>query len=91
MAIACLQNALVMSGIAVAFALAAAWPGSLARAQGASAQIRSASVRPDFSEPVTLASKDGVLEVTAHRQAGCRRRLDTVAKPVQTSSSLPMS
>jgi len=75
------KNALVMSGIAVAFALAAAWPGSLARAQGANAKF-DASVRPEFSEPVTLASKDGVLEVTLTAHQG-QARLDTVAAPVQ--------
>ena len=75
------KNALVMSRIAVAFALAAAWPGSLAHAQGANAKF-DASVRPEFSEPVTLASKDGVLEVTLTAHQG-QARLDTVAAPVQ--------
>ncbi len=40
------------------------------------------SVRPEFSEPVTLASKDGVLEVRLIVKQG-EARLDTVAKPVQ--------
>ena len=40
------------------------------------------AVRPEFSEPVVLASKDGVLEVrlTAHQGEA---RLDTVATPVK--------
>jgi len=54
-------RALAMSGIAVAILLGAAWTGSLARAQDAGAKFDPA-VRPDYREPVTLASKDGVLE-----------------------------
>ncbi len=43
---------------------------------------RDLAVRPDFTEPVTLASKDGVLEVTlTPRQSTAR--LDTVAKLVK--------
>jgi FtsP/CotA-like multicopper oxidase with cupredoxin domain len=75
-----LLRALVMSGIVIAFVLPAAWDVPLARAQGAAKF--DAAVRPQFSEPVTLASKDGVLEVrlTAHQG---RAKLDTVADPVQ--------
>ena len=42
----------------------------------------SSHVRPEFREPVTLSTKDGVLEVrlTARQSAAT---LDTVAKPVQ--------
>ena len=40
------------------------------------------AVRPEYREPVTLASKDGVLEVTLTAHQG-QARLDTVAKPVQ--------
>ena len=40
------------------------------------------AVRPEFSEPVTLATKDGVLEVRLIAKQG-EARLDTVAKPVQ--------
>lgn len=39
-------------------------------------------VRPDFREPVVLASKDGVLEVRLVARQG-EARLDTVAKPVR--------
>lgn len=40
------------------------------------------AVHPDFAEPVTLASKDGVLEVTlTPRQSSAR--FNTVAKPVK--------
>jgi FtsP/CotA-like multicopper oxidase with cupredoxin domain len=40
------------------------------------------AVHPDFSQPVTLSSKDGVLEVTlTPRQSSAR--LNTVAKPVK--------
>src|SRR5512135_2266488 len=76
-----LLRALVMS--VVAAVLAAAWCGSRATAEDAGDKFDPA-VRPEFSEPVTLASKDGVLEVrfTAHQGTA---RLDTVAKPVQTA------
>ena len=37
------------------------------------------SIRPEFSEPVTLASKDGVLEVRLIVKQG-QARLDTVAE-----------
>ena len=40
------------------------------------------AVRPEFHEPVTLASKDGVLEVRLIAKQGTAS-LDTVAKPVQ--------
>jgi len=40
------------------------------------------AVRPEFREPVTLASKDGVLEVRLTARQG-QARLDTVATPVQ--------
>ena len=45
---------------------------------GATAQ----SVRPEFREPVVLASKDGVLEVRLTARQG-EARLDTVARPVR--------
>jgi FtsP/CotA-like multicopper oxidase with cupredoxin domain len=67
-------------GIVAAWS-AIAWPGPLARAQNAAFGFDPA-VRPEFREPVVLASKDGVLEVrltTAQGQA----TLDTVATPVQ--------
>jgi hypothetical protein len=61
-----LWRPLVMSSIA-AFVLAWAWQVSSARAQNAGFDP---SVRPDFSEPVVLASKDGVLEVTLTAHQG---------------------
>jgi FtsP/CotA-like multicopper oxidase with cupredoxin domain len=71
----------IMRGLAVAFVLAGPWHGSLARAQDAGAKF-DPSVRPGYSEPVTLASKDGVLEVTLTAHQG-HARFDTVAAPVQ--------
>ncbi len=71
----------VMSGVVIAFLLGA---GSLclpAEAQEAGAKF-DPSVRPAFRDPVTLASKDGVLEVRLIARQG-EARLDTVAKPVQ--------
>ena len=52
----------VLGSVAALFMLATAWPVSPALAQEAAAKIDPA-VRPEFREPVTLASKDGVLEV----------------------------
>ena len=74
-------RALAMSGIAVAFVLAAGWHLSQAEAQDAGAKFDPA-IRPEFREPVTLASKDGVLEVTLTAHQG-QARLDTVAEPVK--------
>jgi FtsP/CotA-like multicopper oxidase with cupredoxin domain len=76
-----LLRALVMS--VVAAVLAATWCGSRASAEDAGGKFDPA-IRPEFSEPVTLASKDGVLEVrlTAHQGTA---RLDTVAKRVQNA------
>jgi len=65
---------LVLCAIAVALVLASL---AVARAQGFDP-----SVRPDFTEPVTLASKDGVLEVRLTVKQG-EARLDTVAGPVK--------
>ena len=61
--------------------LSTLWFGSLLPAERA-AKGSDPSVRPRFREPVTLASRDGVLEVrlTAHQ---ARAHLDTVAKPVE--------
>ena len=55
--------------------------GSLARAQDAGSGFDPA-VRPEFREPIVLASKDGVLEVRLTARQG-QATLDTVAKPVQ--------
>jgi FtsP/CotA-like multicopper oxidase with cupredoxin domain len=76
-----LFRAFLLRGIAIAFVFAIAGHVFLAHAQNAGANIDLA-VRPEFSEPVTLASKDGVLEVrlTAHQG---RAKLDTVADPVE--------
>ncbi len=59
----------LMSFIAVACVLAAAGHASRAQAQDAGAKFDPA-VRPEFREPVTLASKDGVLEVTLTAHQG---------------------
>ncbi|MFZ1069737.1 MAG: multicopper oxidase domain-containing protein, partial [Methyloceanibacter sp.] len=71
----------LMRLVAAIFVLAAAWPVSPALAQEAAAKFDPA-VRPEFHEPVTLASKDGVLEVRLIAKQGTAS-LDTVAKPVQ--------
>ena len=71
----------LMRSVAAMFVLVAAWHGSPAHAQETSAKFDPA-VRPEFSEPVTLASKDGVLEVRLIAKQGTAS-LDTVAKPVQ--------
>ena len=60
---------------------AAAWQGSFARTLAEDATFDPA-VRPEFSEPVVLASKDGVLEVRLTVKQG-EVRLDTVAAPVK--------
>ncbi len=72
-----------LSAHVVALAIFAAMGGSTARI-GAQAipTPRDLSVRPEFTEPITLASQDGVLEVTlTPRQSTAR--LDTVAEPVK--------
>ena len=76
-----LSRALSMSSIAVVLVLAAVWHAPQADAQDASAEF-DPSVRPEYREPVTLASKDGVLEVTLTAHQG-HASLDTVAKPVE--------
>ena len=73
------RQPLGMGGILIAFALAWASHCSLSLAQTTNFDP---SIRPDFSEPVMLASKDGVLEVTLTAHQG-QARLDTVAEPVQ--------
>lgn len=77
---------LAACGVALAAGLASQGIASRADAQQPGAQQAGVkvdpSVRPDFAEPVTLASKNGVLEVrlTAHQG---HAKLDTVAKPVE--------
>ena len=79
-------RALAASGIAVVLALAAAWHAPRAQAQDAGAKFDPA-VRPEYREPVMLASKDGVLEVTLTAHQG-HASLDTVGSPSRTCSSL---
>jgi len=71
----------LMGSVAAMVMLVTAWPTSPAKAQETAAKIDPA-VRPEFREPVTLASKDGVLEVRLIAKQGTAS-LDTVAKPVQ--------
>src|ERR1700754_1725589 len=73
-------RALLSSGIVAMFAVAAAFATS--RAQESGANSFDPSVRPSFAEPVTLASKDGVLEVRLIARQN-EARLDTVAVPVK--------
>src|SRR5262249_45313448 len=74
-----LARRLVLGGILGLLVLA---PGfGAARAQDFSGRI-DPSVRPAFAEPVTLASKDGVLEVRLTIKQD-EARLDTVATPVK--------
>ena len=65
--------------VVVALFLASQW--SLAAAQDSAAKF-DPSVRPELAEPVSLSSKNGVLEVRLIAKQG-EARLDTVAKPVQ--------
>ena len=74
-------RALALNGVAAILVLAAAWHAPIAEAQDAGARFDPA-VRTEYREPVTLASKDGVLEVTLTAHQG-QASLDTVAKPVQ--------
>ena len=67
--------------IGVAVVSWASTSGSLAQTQDAASTIDPA-IRPEFREPVTLASKDGVLEVRLTARQG-EATLDTVATPVQ--------
>jgi hypothetical protein len=76
-----LLRALFMSLVTVGFFLAPAPSGSPALAQDTATKF-DPSIRPAFSEPVTLASKDGVLEVRLIVKQG-ETRLDTVAAPVK--------
>ena len=64
---------------AIAVLVLAACPGATAWAQIAG---RDPATRPEFREPVTLASKEGVLEVRLTARQG-QATLDTVATPVQ--------
>src|SRR5262245_21748440 len=74
-----LVRLLTISAIAVLLALES--PGATAWAQPAE-RTTDPAIRPEFREPVTLASKEGVLEVRLTEWQG-RAALDTVATPVQ--------
>ena len=69
----------LVMGVLVALAMGAVVPSS--SAQGASPSV-DLSVRSEFHEPVVLASKDSVLEVTLTAHQG-EAHLDTVAVPVK--------
>src|SRR5262249_13503824 len=71
---------LITSG-ALAVAVALECLGTTASAQTAERRTDPA-IRPQFREPVTLASKEGVLEVRLTARQG-QATLDTVATPVQ--------
>jgi FtsP/CotA-like multicopper oxidase with cupredoxin domain len=76
-----LLRTLVVTIAAVCIA-GAGWYATIGLARSASNPAFNPAVRPAYGEPVVLASKDGLLEVTltAHQATG---RLDTVAKPVR--------
>src|SRR5262245_42871298 len=74
-----LVRLLTIGAIAVLMALGSA--GATAWAQSAERRTDPA-IRPEVREPVTLASKEGVLEVRLTARLG-QATLDTVAKPVQ--------
>ncbi|HEY6921419.1 MAG TPA: multicopper oxidase domain-containing protein [Methyloceanibacter sp.] len=71
----------LVMGALVAFAIGALASWSPSSAQDAEPSFDPA-VRPEFREPVVLASKDGVLEVTLTAHQGVAH-LDTVAVPVK--------
>ncbi|WP_244622968.1 multicopper oxidase domain-containing protein, partial [Microvirga brassicacearum] len=57
--------------------------GSISRADAQDARVASrVAASPDYREPITLATKDGVLEVRLTARQG-QVALDTAAKPVQ--------
>jgi FtsP/CotA-like multicopper oxidase with cupredoxin domain len=62
--------------VALGCFIATAW------AQAAEKRTDHFAIRPEFQEPVVLASKEGVLEVRLTARQG-QARLDTVATPVQ--------
>jgi hypothetical protein len=75
---------LTIGVLAVLAALAC--PGATAWAE-TTARSTDLSIRPEFREPATLTSKDGVLEVRLTARQG-QATLDTVATPVQNFSPL---
>src|SRR5215470_357308 len=74
-----LVSALIIVALAVLVALARSDVTALAQT---AAKRTDAATRPEFREPVTLTSKDGVLEVRLTARQG-QATLDTVATPVQ--------
>ena len=70
-----------LTSAALALLVALGCAGAPASAQTAERKTDPA-IRPEFREPVTLASKDGVLEVRLTARQG-EATLDTVASPVQ--------
>src|SRR5438128_4555462 len=66
---------------ALAVLVALEWPCATAWAQTAERRADLA-IRPEFREPVVLASKEGVLEVRLTARQG-QATLDTIATPVQ--------
>jgi FtsP/CotA-like multicopper oxidase with cupredoxin domain len=76
-----LLRPLVVRGMLIVLALFFASQWSLASAQGGDANF-DPSIRSELKDPVTLASKDGVLEVRLITKQDTAR-LDTVAKPVK--------
>ncbi|MET0529041.1 MAG: multicopper oxidase domain-containing protein, partial [Microvirga sp.] len=74
-----LLHRLIVGG--VFFLSLSVWPVSLAQAQDAGNAF-SAAVAPDYREAVTLATKDGVLEVRLTARQG-EAALDTAGKPVR--------
>src|SRR5262245_11594200 len=74
-----LVRALTIGAIAVLMTLES--PGATAWAQTVERRTDPA-IRPEFREPITLASKEGVLEIRLTARQG-QATLDTVATPVQ--------
>src|SRR5438067_478165 len=76
---ACLVSTLTIGALAVLVTLEL----SCATALGQTSSTRTdPAIRPEFREPVTLVSKEGVLEVRLTARQG-QARLDTAATPVQ--------
>src|SRR5437763_8102653 len=71
------RSLLILAAFAVLLALAS--PSATAATQTKNKDL---AARPDFREPVVLASKDGVLEVRLTARQG-KATLDTVATPVE--------
>jgi len=72
---------LIARGVAILCLIAVAGPGSPTHAQQSGVKL-DPSIRSEFREPVTLASKDGILEVRLTAKQG-QATLDTAAAPVR--------